>query len=84
MIKKKIINRLSIIQGHLGGIKKMIEEDRDCNEIITQTKAVKSSLSNVENMILETYAIKCMENKEGNTEEKIREIVKMILKNTKN
>jgi CsoR family transcriptional regulator, copper-sensing transcriptional repressor len=41
--KKDALNRLSYIEGHLKGIRKMVEEDQYCVDILKQTHAVTSS-----------------------------------------
>ncbi len=43
--KKKLLNRLSRIEGQLRGIRKMLEEDAYCIDILTQTSAVGSAVS---------------------------------------
>ncbi|MEK7208096.1 MAG: metal-sensitive transcriptional regulator [Patescibacteria group bacterium] len=54
-IKQKLLRRLSVIEGQLRGVKRMVEEERYCVEIITQTEAVKHALSGVENALLENH-----------------------------
>jgi len=54
-IKKKAVRRLSIIQGQLKGLAKMVEEEKYCVDIITQTSAIKEALSGVEDLILENH-----------------------------
>ena len=53
--KKKLLRRLSIIEGQLRGVQKMVEEERYCVDIITQTEAVRYALSGVENALLENH-----------------------------
>jgi len=43
-IQKKITNRISRIEGQVRGVKKMVEENRDCIEIITQINAVRAAV----------------------------------------
>ncbi len=43
--KKKLLNRLSRIEGQIRGIRKMIEEDAYCIDILTQTSAAGSAVS---------------------------------------
>ena len=47
MTNSKYITRLKRSEGQLRGIQKMIEEDRDCADIVTQLTAVKSSVERV-------------------------------------
>jgi len=44
-IKSKILNRVSRVEGQFRGIRKMIEEKKDCIDVITQISAVKSAVS---------------------------------------
>ena len=54
-VKQKLLRRFSIIEGQLRGVKKMVEEERYCVDVITQTEAVKNALSGVENALLEKH-----------------------------
>ncbi|OGY98644.1 MAG: hypothetical protein A2855_01270 [Candidatus Liptonbacteria bacterium RIFCSPHIGHO2_01_FULL_57_28] len=54
-IKQKALRRLAIVSGQVQGIKKMVEEDKYCIDIITQSAAVKEALSGVEDLILENH-----------------------------
>jgi hypothetical protein len=40
--KQEVLKRLNYIEGHLGGIRKMIEEDKYCVDILRQTYAVRN------------------------------------------
>ena len=53
--KQKALRRLKIIEGQIRGLLKMVEEEKYCVEIITQSEAVKEALSGVENVILENH-----------------------------
>lgn len=53
--KKNLIHRLHRIEGQIRGIQKMIQEDRDCVDIITQVSASLSALENVSLIILEKH-----------------------------
>lgn len=51
--KKAIINRINRIVGQLGGVKKMIEDDRACSDILIQMMAVSSSVKSTQRAIFE-------------------------------
>jgi DNA-binding FrmR family transcriptional regulator len=53
--QQKLLRRLSIIEGQLRGVRKMVEEERYCVDVITQTEAVKNALSGVENALMERH-----------------------------
>ena len=54
-IKKKVLRRLSITQGQLKGLAKMVDDESYCVDIITQSSAIKEALSGVESLILENH-----------------------------
>jgi len=58
---QKAQERLKRIEGQVRGIRKMIEEDRYCVDVLTQTMAVRSALKAVEQLILEDHADACIE-----------------------
>ena len=51
--KKQILNRLATIEGHLRGIRKMVEEDVYCVDILKQSYAVERALKAFERALLE-------------------------------
>ncbi len=57
---KAIINRISRTIGHLEAVKKMVEEDRDCSEVLTQIAAVKSAVNNIGREILKDHINHCV------------------------
>ena len=60
--KKQLTNRLNRIEGQIRGIKKMIEEDRYCNDVLIQLAAVESSVKSLSNQVLETHLLTCISN----------------------
>ena len=67
--KKKLINRLNRVIGQLGGIKKMVEEDRYCGDILMQVAAVESALQALGYVMLQDHMETCVveEIQNGNT-----------------
>jgi DNA-binding FrmR family transcriptional regulator len=57
---KKIINRMSRAIGHMESIKKMVEEERDCSDILIQISAVRSAINNVGKIILQDHINNCV------------------------
>lgn len=55
-----VINRLSRAIGHLEAVKRMVEEERDCSEVLTQLAAVKSALNNTGKLILKDHLEHCI------------------------
>ncbi|GAO00734.1 MULTISPECIES: metal-sensitive transcriptional regulator [Komagataeibacter] len=58
--KKALVNRVRRIEGQVGGVLNMIEDDRYCVDILTQISAVKSALDGVAIQILSTHARGCV------------------------
>lgn len=56
-----IVNRLKRIEGQVRGIKRMVEEDRYCIDILHQVQAVKTALLKAESEILKDHAAHCVE-----------------------
>lgn len=56
----KVINRLSRAIGHLESIKKMVEDGRDCAEVLIQIAAVRSAVNNVGKLILQDHIQHCV------------------------
>lgn len=57
---KAIINRLSRAIGHLESVKRMVEEGKDCSEVLIQLAAVKSAIINTGNLILKEHISHCI------------------------
>lgn len=54
-LKKKLKTRLSKILGQVAGLQKMLEGDKYCIDIITQSQAAKSALSSFESLMLKNH-----------------------------
>jgi len=58
--KKAVVNRLSKAIGHLEAVKRMIENDADCSEVLIQLAAVRSALNNTGKVILKNHINHCI------------------------
>jgi len=58
--KRIINNRLNRIEGQIKGIKKMVAEDRYCNDILIQLSAIESSVKSLSMHILENHMYSCI------------------------
>ena len=54
-VKKAALRRLRIIAGQVKGLERMVEQEKYCVDIITQSNAIKEALSGVENLVLENH-----------------------------
>jgi len=57
---KAVVNRLSRVIGHMEAIKKMVEDGRDCSEVLIQIAAVKSAVNNIGKIILQDHINHCV------------------------
>ena len=57
---KAVLNRLSRAIGHLESVKRMVEDGRDCTEVLVQLAAVRSALNNTAKFILKDHIEHCL------------------------
>src|SRR5579884_538895 len=78
--KKDLLNRLATIEGHIKGIRKMVEEDQYCVEILRQSYAVERALKKFEAAILEGHLESCVPAgfKDGRDAEMVRELAELF------
>ena len=57
---KQVLNRLSRSIGHLESVKRMVEDGRDCSEVLIQLSAVKSAINNTAKLILKDHIDHCI------------------------
>ncbi|MEM9770172.1 MAG: metal-sensing transcriptional repressor [Cyanobacteria bacterium P01_D01_bin.73] len=74
--RRKLINRLSRIEGHVRGVKTMITEDRACPEVLIQLAAIRGAIDRVSRAILDDHMSECLTRAahEGNIESEIDEL----------
>ena len=79
---KDLINRLSRIEGQIRGIKRMLDEDCYCPDIITQVAAANAALNSFNKVLLANHIKTCVidEIEAGNAEETVEELCKTIQK----
>ena len=57
---KAVLNRMSRAIGHMESIKRMVEDGRDCSEVLIQIAAVRSAINNIGKIILEDHINHCI------------------------
>lgn len=83
--KKKIINRISYLSGHLEGVKKMIRDEKYCIDILKQSEAVIAALKKVNEMVLENHLNTCVTDAiKGKSEKERKKKIKELLEIYKN
>ena len=76
--KKKLINRLSRIEGQIRGIRQMVENDAYCVDILTQSAAAKSAFSAFNKELLRRHMEGCVVRDIKNDEADIDELMDII------
>jgi CsoR family transcriptional regulator, copper-sensing transcriptional repressor len=71
-----IVNRLSRIEGHIRGVKTMVQESRPCPDVLIQIAAVRGALNRVARIILDEHLTECVARatEAGNIEVEIAEL----------
>ncbi len=79
-IKDNLDKRLKRIEGQVKGIRRMIDEGKNCQEILTQVSAARSALKMVGNLVLNHYAAECLCNSISaeDNKTKLEELQKLI------
>jgi DNA-binding FrmR family transcriptional regulator len=74
--QRRIINRLSRIEGHVRGIKTMVQEDRPCPDVLIQIAAIRGALDRVARAILDEHLSACVVRaaEDGNIEAELEEL----------
>ena len=75
---KAVINRLARAIGHLESVKSMVENGRDCTEVLIQLAAVRSALSSTAKVILKDHMEHCLQEDGADTEEQLRALNEAI------
>jgi DNA-binding FrmR family transcriptional regulator len=58
--RQAVIRRLDYIEGHLAGIRRMIEDDKYCVDILKQTYAVRRAIEKMEALLLDAHLHSCV------------------------
>lgn len=58
--RAEVMQRLRRIEGQVRGIQRMVEEKRDCRDVVVQLAAVKAAVASLNTLVAETYARDCL------------------------
>ncbi|MGV3464265.1 MAG: metal-sensitive transcriptional regulator [Heyndrickxia sp.] len=77
-------NRVKRIEGQLRGILRMMEENKDCKEVITQLSAARTAIDRTIGVVVSSNLVECVqkakETGERSTEELVKEAVNLLVK----
>lgn len=80
---EQVKNRVKRIEGQLRGILKMMEENKDCKEVITQLSAVRAAVDRTVGVIVSSNLVECVKKASQNGEnmdDLIKEAVNLLVK----
>jgi CsoR family transcriptional regulator, copper-sensing transcriptional repressor len=78
--KASVLKRLNRVSGQVGGIARMVEEDRYCIDVVTQISAVRAALRRIEEEVLSDHVGHCVEAaiKSGNRDDQRRKVAELM------
>lgn len=78
--KAALITRLRRIEGQIRGLQRMVEEEKYCVDILTQSNSVQAALQKVELLLLENHLRHCVSTaiQQGKGDEKIQEMMEVV------
>ncbi len=78
-VRHDVLKRMSYIEGHLKGIRSMIEEDKYCPEVLKQTYAVRKAIEKMEALMLDGHLHHCVVEgiRDGREEQVISELLEL-------
>jgi DNA-binding FrmR family transcriptional regulator len=59
-VRNEVVKRLRFVEGHLEGVRRMVERDEYCVDILKQTHAVRKAIEKIEAIILEGHLRTCV------------------------
>jgi len=75
-----IINRLQRMEGQVRGVRRMLEDGRDCHEVLTQMAAIRGAAHKISVLAVQEYAVNCLTNPDprSSPDETIVEMVRTL------
>ena len=73
---RKIVNRLSRIEGHIRGVKRMVQDSTPCPDVLIQLAAIRGAVDKVARVILDEHLTECVARaaEEGNIDDEIEQL----------
>ncbi|MHB1296836.1 MAG: metal-sensitive transcriptional regulator [Anaerolineae bacterium] len=77
----ELLSRLRRVEGQIRGIQRMIEEERDCEAIVTQIMAARAAMDKVSLLIASHHIEQCLANPDGGADPaRMRRMIEFFLK----
>ncbi len=79
-VQKNIETRLQRLEGQVRGVRRMLSEDRDCPDVLTQLSAIRGAAYQISLLLVENYALECISHPEeyGSSDEAISKLVSTL------
>ena len=77
-----IIQRLKRIEGQARGVQKMVDDGRECGDILTQLASIRAAVNSLNGELLEAYLLRCIEDPEqfGSPEKAVQQAVRALVR----
>lgn len=77
-----IVQRLKRIEGQARGIQRMVDDGRECGDILTQLAAIRAAVNSLNGELLEAYLLRCMQNPDefGSPEKAVQQAVRALVR----
>ena len=78
-VKQEALKRLSYLSGHLEGVRRMLEADTYCVDVLKQTHAVRRAIEKLETVLLEGHLRSCVGAgvREGREDQVVGELIEL-------
>jgi len=73
--KDQLLTRLARVEGQVGGVKRMVEEERYCIDVLTQIEAAQAALNKIALGLVDDHVRNCMRGGKGASEEQVQELM---------
>lgn len=77
-VKADLIQRLRRIEGQARGVARMIEDGRDCQEVLQQLAAIRAAVQQASIQVMRSYALECIQAAEASPEEMAEALIQAV------
>lgn len=80
--RDNVVQRLKRIEGQARGVQKMVDDGRDCGDILTQLAAIRAAVNSLNGELLEAYLMRCVQNPDefGSPEKAVQQAVRALVR----
>ncbi len=80
--RDEIVQRLKRIEGQARGVQKMVDDGRDCGDILTQLASIRAAVNSLNGELLEAYLLRCINDPAqfGSPEKAVQQAVRALVR----